>query len=80
MHSSRVFRVKLIERLIYEVQKSESHTISYQFLLLSTIVLNDIVCVTESLCKSFAGGPSYGKKSTCSVITFHKHIQVFSLG
>ena len=35
-------------------------------------------CVSKSLCKSFAGGPSYGNSvSTCSVIAFHKYIQVF---
>ena len=34
MHSSRFFRVKLIGRLFYEVQKkSGNHTISYQSLL-----------------------------------------------
>ena len=42
MHSSGVFRIKLIGRLFYEMQKMGSHTISYQSLLLSTIVLNDV--------------------------------------
>ena len=41
MHSSRFFRIKLIERLILKREISESHTISDQSLLLSTIVLND---------------------------------------
>ena len=59
MLSSRFFWVKPIGRLFYEVQKSGNHTISYQSLLLSTTVLNDIDCISESLCKSFKGGPSY---------------------
>ena len=47
MHSSRVFQIKLIGRLIYELQKkSGSHMISYQSLLLSTIVLNDSYILT----------------------------------
>ena len=40
-------------------EKSGNHTISYQSLLLSTTVLNDIDFICESLCKSFEGGPSY---------------------
>ena len=42
MHSSGFFRIKLIARLILKCKISGSHTISDQFLLLSTIVLNDI--------------------------------------
>ena len=42
MHSSRFFRVNPIGRLFYEVRKSGNHTISYQSLLLSTTVLNDV--------------------------------------
>ena len=46
MHSSRVFWIKLIRRLFYEVRKMGSHTISYQSLLLSTIILNDMHALT----------------------------------
>ena len=39
----------------------------------------NIDCVIESLCKSFSG-VQVTEKLTYSVITFHKHIQAFSLG
>ena len=42
MHSSGFFRIKPIARLILKREISGSHTISDQFLLLSTNVLNDI--------------------------------------
>ena len=41
MHSSWFFRIKPIARLILKREISGSHMISYQSLLLSTIVLND---------------------------------------
>ena len=36
----------------------------------------NIDCVSESLFKSFEGGPSYRKLSTCSVKVFLKYINL----
>ena len=41
MHSSGFFQIKPIARLILKCKFLESHTISDQSLLLSTIILND---------------------------------------
>ena len=45
LHSSTVFRLSLLEGCFMKCEKSGSHTISYQSLLLSTIVLNDELLV-----------------------------------
>ena len=75
MDSSRFFRVKPIARLIFKAQNfSRSRTISYQSLLLSTTVLNDIATNVYTHVTDIIVGLTYLLLMSCDIVgTLYKH-------